>query len=178
MYNRQIQRGHWSIRIVLLLMSFLLGGCSVREAPLPGEGPQQVGLVQSLSWQEIYHATPVIAQRPLRQMPTAAATPDADALVETGLALYATNCAPCHQQNGEGLLNRFPALNQNAFVTNQSPQPLIRTVLYGRGIMPAFTPTLNDHEVAAILTYIRQGWNNDADAVYPEQIRRVAIDRE
>jgi mono/diheme cytochrome c family protein len=98
-------------------------------------------------------------------------------LISAGAALYTVNCAPCHQQNGEGRLHRFPALNQNAFVTNQSPQPLIRTVLDGRGVMPAYAATLSDSEIAAILSYIRQAWNNDADVVTPTQVRELYAQR-
>ncbi|MEZ4728479.1 MAG: cytochrome c [Caldilineaceae bacterium] len=94
--------------------------------------------------------------------------------LQLGEQLYAVNCAPCHRANGEGNLNHFPALNHNAFVTAQSPQPLIRTVLHGRGVMPAFYPTLNSSEIAAVLSYIRQAWSNDAAPITAAQVREVA----
>lgn len=95
------------------------------------------------------------------------------ALIQYGADLYTVNCAPCHQANGEGNLARFPALNGNAFVTAQQPQPLIQTVLYGRGVMPSFAPTLSDPELAAILSYIRNTWNNDAAVISATQINQV-----
>jgi cytochrome c oxidase subunit 2 len=83
------------------------------------------------------------------------------------------NCAPCHQSNGEGNLNRFPPLNDSPLVTAQLPTALIETVLYGRQEMPAFAPTLSSVELAAILSYIRQAWNNQASIVNPEQIQEI-----
>lgn len=88
-------------------------------------------------------------QAALAQRVTPAATP-ADvgvaALIQRGQQLYSVNCAPCHQSNGEGNLHQFPALNGNAFVIAQQPQPLIRTVLYGSAVMPSFAPTLSDED--------------------------------
>jgi mono/diheme cytochrome c family protein len=176
MMNRQWHNQRWLFAVLALLF---ITGCGRLTAPLPGEGRRPIGLVQPVTLEQVY-APRAIAQRPLRHAADAevAATPEATALIEAGLPLYAVNCAPCHQADGEGKLNRFPALNQNAFVTNRSPAPLIRTVLYGRGIMPAFVPTLNDRELAAVLTYIRQAWNNDADAVLPSQVHEVATTEE
>ena len=158
-----------------MLALLLLAGCGGRHAPRPGARLGQPALHQPLSLEESY-APPLIARRGLRTTAptTTAEAPDAATLLTEGRTLYTVNCAPCHRANGEGQLQRFPALNQNAFVTNGAPQPLIRTVLYGRGVMPAFTPTLNDREIAAVLTYIRQAWNNDATAVTSDAVRESA----
>jgi mono/diheme cytochrome c family protein len=95
------------------------------------------------------------------------------ALIETGRALYAGNCAPCHQINGEGNLSIFPALNRNAFVTVRDPTGVIETVLHGRQLMPAFEATLSPQEIAAVLSYIRNAWDNQAPVVYAEQVSEV-----
>ncbi len=155
---------------------FLLAGCQQGVASLPGESHSSGDLMQSVSLEEIYWATPAIVPRLLYNGTTAKeqATPSAATLIEEGAARYTVNCAPCHQANGEGKLGRFPALNQNAFVTNQSPEPLIRTVLYGRGLMPAFNLTLQEREVAAVLSYIRNSWNNEAAVIDPATVQGVA----
>jgi cytochrome c6 len=93
---------------------------------------------------------------------------------EWGQSLYTMNCAPCHQLNGEGKLYRFPALNGNALVVARQPQPLIQTVLYGRGgVMPGFAPTLSDREIAAVLSYIRNAWSNSASMIETDQVSQV-----
>jgi cytochrome c oxidase subunit 2 len=94
-------------------------------------------------------------------------------LIQAGAQLFTFNCAPCHQSNGEGNLSRFPALNDSPLVTAQMPTALIETVLYGRQEMPAFAPTLNNAELAAVLSYVRQAWSNQASIIEPEQIQEV-----
>ncbi|HXF60053.1 MAG TPA: cytochrome c [Caldilineaceae bacterium] len=104
--------------------------------------------------------------------PTPTTTPDLsdDELIALGQSLYTVNCAPCHQSNGEGNLPYFPALNGNALVTADPPTALIRTVLHGRREMPAFASALSDLELAAILSYVRNAWSNNASVVRPDQI--------
>lgn len=87
-----------------------------------------------------------------------------------GQQLYEVNCAACHRSNGEGHLRYFPALNGNALVTANPPTALINTVLHGRREMPGFATHLSSEEVAAILSYIRNAWSNEAPTVQPDQI--------
>jgi cytochrome c6 len=87
---------------------------------------------------------------------------------QPGQAVFAEHCADCHRANGQGLPATFPALNKNPFVVGE-PQPVIATVLNGRkgslGRMPAWKDTLDDQQIAAVVTYIRQAWSNRAAAV-------------
>jgi cytochrome c6 len=88
--------------------------------------------------------------------------------VQRGQGIFEENCAQCHRSNGEGLPATFPALNKNPFVLGD-PQPVIATVLNGRkgnlGRMPAWKDKLDDEQIAAVVTYIRQAWSNRAAAV-------------
>jgi mono/diheme cytochrome c family protein len=150
----------------------LLTACVGTAPPAITEQVQQApSLVQPLTIEDLYWT------RASRQMHTVGGQgeelSDAEA-IELGASLYAVNCAPCHQANGEGLLNRFPALNNNALVTARNPQALIQTVLYGRGVMPGFTPTLNNPEVAAVLSYIRNAWSNSAPVIAPSRVDEVS----
>ena len=94
-------------------------------------------------------------------------------LIAMGETLYLGNCAPCHQPNGEGNLATFPALNRNAFVTVSDPTAVIDTVLNGRELMPAFAVTLSAQEVAAVISYIRNAWKNQAPTVNAQQVRSM-----
>jgi cytochrome c6 len=91
-------------------------------------------------------------------------------LVKQGQEVFADNCAQCHRSNGEGLPGTFPALTKNPFVVGD-PKPVIATVLNGRkgglGQMPAWKDQLDDGQIAAVVTYIRQAWANRAAAVTP-----------
>jgi hypothetical protein len=43
------------------------------------------------------------------------------------------------------------------------------------GVMPGFA-NLSDEELAAVLTYIRQAWSNDAPAISPAAVAEVRSD--
>ena len=64
-------------------------------------------------------------------------------------------------------------MNQNAFVVGD-PKPVIATVLNGRkgslGQMPAWKDKLDDQQIAAVVTYIRQAWSNRAAPVTPAMV--------
>ena len=87
---------------------------------------------------------------------------------QRGQGVFTEHCAQCHRTGGEGLPATFPALNKNPFVLGD-PQPVIATVLNGRkgnlGQMPAWKDKLDDGQIAAVVTYIRQAWSNRAGAV-------------
>ena len=94
-------------------------------------------------------------------------------MVKQGREVFEANCAQCHRTNGEGLPATVPALNKNPFVLGD-PKPVIATVLNGRkgnlGRMPTWKDKLDDKQVAAVISYIRQGWSNRAPAVTPAMV--------
>ena len=105
----------------------------------------------------------------------AVAAPEKPALWQEGEAIYAEHCADCHRRNGQGLPKAIPALAANEFVTGD-PQGVIQILLDGRqgslGRMPAWGRLLTDQQLAAVATYIRQAWGNQAEAVTPEQVAK------
>ncbi|MCO5224661.1 MAG: cytochrome c [Thermomicrobiales bacterium] len=103
-----------------------------------------------------------------------AATPmTAEEQIERGAAIYYSVCVACHQADGNGVPGIYLPLNKGAIANLDDPTLFIYTVLYGRGGMPRFNTTYSDEEIAAILTYIRQAWENDAGAVTPEEVKAV-----
>jgi cytochrome c oxidase subunit 2 len=81
-------------------------------------------------------------------------------LVE-GERLYRKRCAACHLATGGGQLTiGAPPLKNSAVVTGPAVS-LMETVLFGRGSMPAFRTSINDADLAAILSYERNAWGND-----------------
>jgi mono/diheme cytochrome c family protein len=92
---------------------------------------------------------------------------------QQGQEVFEAHCAQCHRANGEGLPDTFPALNKNTFVVGE-PSPVIATVLNGLkgslGQMPAWKDKLDDAQIAAVVTYIRQAWSNRAAAVTPGMV--------
>jgi mono/diheme cytochrome c family protein len=94
-------------------------------------------------------------------------------LLKQGQEVFEENCAQCHRANGEGLPATFPALNKNPFVLGD-PKPVIATVLNGqKGIllrMPSWKDKLDDQQIAAVVTYLRQAWSNRAPGVTPAMV--------
>ncbi|MBS3933187.1 MAG: cytochrome c [Truepera sp.] len=93
-----------------------------------------------------------------------------------GSAIYAAQCAACHQPAGQGIPGVFPPLAGHAPELYNVPggrEFLIKTILYGLvgpitidGVtynlpMPAF-PQLSDAEIAAVLNYTLTAWGNEA----------------
>jgi cytochrome c oxidase subunit 2 len=91
-----------------------------------------------------------------------------------GEKVYAANCVACHQANGMGVPNAFPALAGSKLV-NGPPGPQIAMVLEGKQgtAMQAFGKTLSDTDIAAVITYTRSAWNNKAsdNLVQPAQVK-------
>jgi mono/diheme cytochrome c family protein len=101
---------------------------------------------------------------------------DSGDLVKQGQQIFEDNCAQCHRRNGKGLPGTFPTHDGNPFVIGD-PKPVIATVLNGRkgtlGQMPTWKDKLDNQQVAAVVTYIRQAWSNRASAVTPAMAAAV-----
>ena len=97
-------------------------------------------------------------------------------LFKMGKKLFARNCINCHQGSGLGLAGVFPPLADSQWVLG-SEERLVKLVWNGlqgviqvkgesyNGIMPAFEGLLTELQMAAVLTYIRQEWGNNASEI-------------
>ena len=101
------------------------------------------------------------------------ASPVADDLVAKGEVIFNNVCIACHQPDGKGIEGIYLPLAGNPLVTLDDPTYLITTILNGRGGMPRFDTTYSDEQVAAIASFVRQAWENDADPVTVEQVATV-----
>ena len=114
---------------------------------------------------------------------------EALALFEKGKEIYSRDgyCGTCHQPAGEGLsASGFPPLAGTDWVLG-SEERLIKLTLkglhgpievlgreYGGQVpMTAFEGLLSDEEVAAVLTYVRNAFGNEAPAVSPAKVEEV-----
>ncbi len=105
-----------------------------------------------------------------------------DDLVAQGKGVYEKNCAVCHQVNGAGLPPAFPAMTGSKIALGPIfgadgkylKDSHLDRLLNGKGVMPAWKATLNDTEIAAVISYERQALGNAAtvDAiVQPAQVK-------
>ncbi len=96
--------------------------------------------------------------------------PNAPQLIDNGKNVYLEYCAECHQTDGSGWSHLYPRLAGNPIVTLHDPSPIITTVVYGLGSMPSFSTRLTTDDIASVLSYIRNAWGNNAEAVSPRLI--------
>ncbi|MBV9431573.1 MAG: c-type cytochrome [Hyphomicrobiales bacterium] len=107
-----------------------------------------------------------------------------DPSMQAGAAIYRDLCAACHKLDGTGVATLFPNLAASSSVASREPTSLIRVVLRGGQSvstsvaptgprMPAFGWQLNDAELAALLTYIRNSWGHAAMPVTERTVRNA-----
>ena len=92
-----------------------------------------------------------------------------DQLYREGIRTYRTVCAACHGNGGDEVLSSHVVkIHDNDNLAD--PAHVIRQVIHGNGYMPGFGGSLDDREVAAVVTYVRTSWNNDYGPVREEDI--------
>jgi mono/diheme cytochrome c family protein len=105
-------------------------------------------------------------------------------VMKVGAAIYADECAGCHTMNGRGSSGLFPLLDGSPVVQQTDPTTLLHVVLRGArstatdeaptgAAMPQFDWILNDAQVAAVLTYIRNAWGNAAGPVNADEVAKT-----
>jgi mono/diheme cytochrome c family protein len=116
------------------------------------------------------------------QATAAAGPPDPKVL---GKKLFSANCVTCHQANGQGQPGQFPPLAGSEFVLGDASNRLIAIVLKGlqgpvqvkgQGFNNAMQPwegQYTDQQLAAILSYIRSDWGNNAPEIPPEAVKAM-----
>jgi mono/diheme cytochrome c family protein len=110
--------------------------------------------------------------------------PAQDPAMVAGAAIYRDQCSACHALNGHGTPRLFPSIADSSMVRSDDPTTLIRIVLRGaRSVatkaeptspgMPSYGWELDDAQVAAVLTYIRNAWGAAAPAVSAQDVARA-----
>ena len=173
----------WSVPDIVRL----LGSGSVGMQP--HQGPQAVtaGPMAEVVHSSLQFASPADLQAMavyLQSIPAAVTTkPElvtraSDQVLYDGQALYRGHCATCHGDQGEGHAPLGLPLAHNREVAGTSPTNPIRLVLFGGYApgtlqqprptgMPPYAQSLDDAQIAAVLSYIRSAWGNTAGAVDP-----------
>ena len=99
-------------------------------------------------------------------------TYELEELKTMGEQLYTANCAACHQPTGMGIAGAFPALNGSKIVTSDKAAHMDIVVNGKPGTaMAAFGKQLSDLDIAAIITYERNAWDNKTgDVIQPADV--------
>lgn len=116
--------------------------------------------------------------------PTAALLTAAAPDMPLGARLYLDNCAACHFVSGKGAPEIFPELQGNAMVLGKDASPFVSVILNGTSVpstdrrpmhlaMQGYADRLTDSEVAALATFVRKGWGNQASDVSESQVSKA-----
>ncbi|MFS4456627.1 PVC-type heme-binding CxxCH protein [Maribacter sp. 2304DJ31-5] len=106
-----------------------------------------------------------------------------------GKKIYETEgyCITCHQESGAGLQAAgYPTLVNRRWVTGseerliklalnglQGPMNVMGNQYDGQVPMMAFRGLLDDNEMAAVLTYVRNAFGNRASVIKPETVQKI-----
>jgi len=102
--------------------------------------------------------------------------------IKEGERLFTQNCMSCHQSKGEGIPQAFPPLAKSDFLMADK-QRAIKILLNGlegkitvngqqyNSIMPKLT--LNDEQIANILTYVFNSWGNKGNQVMAKEVKSL-----
>jgi mono/diheme cytochrome c family protein len=147
----------------------------VKPLPLPAEPTALTALAASNS--DLAKAAKIVADglswpgKPVPPTPTNTRTPEEEALFKAGQGVYATNCAGCHQDRGQGAPGVAAALAGSKIVTANRPNTVMQVLLNGKegsvGEMPPMGQSMSDTQLAQVVTYIRGSFGNTAAPVRP-----------
>jgi putative membrane-bound dehydrogenase-like protein len=104
-------------------------------------------------------------------------------MYDHGKTLYdgKASCFGCHGKDGLGIANMGPPLVASEWVSDRErlgkvllhglmgPITVNGEAYTGSMVMPGFAGSLNDHELAAIATYVRNNWGNAGFQVHGEE---------
>jgi nitrite reductase (NO-forming) len=122
-----------------------------------------------------------VAEQPARKLPPADTRLER---IKRGQVVFATNCAACHQSNGQGIPHAFPPVAKSDFL-NADKVRAIKTVTGGlqgkvtvngseyNGVMPAWS--LNDEDIANVLTFVYNSWGNSGKDVTSQEVKKYRV---
>ena len=170
----------WTVEEIARFLQTGVNGRAEAQGPMAEvvqHGTQYLTDADAQAMAQYLKALPQVA-------PKAASGVAVGADLTAGAKLYETHCADCHGLKGQGRANAYPALAGNRAVLMDNPNNLIHSVLDGgfaattKGNarpfgMPPFMLQLNDGEIAAVLTYVRNAWGNQASALTEFDINKL-----
>jgi nitrite reductase (NO-forming) len=145
------------------------------------EGPSKKEIYSGKELDEVYLGDESVAT----SVKATLTTPTESTAVD-GKALFAANCAMCHQAEGQGIPGAFPPLAKSDFlanITSKSRGDIVGFVLRGKtgkitvngleynGVM---TPVagLDDAKLAAVINYVANTWGNKAAPYTADEVKK------
>lgn len=176
--------GNWSMDDVAQYLKTGTNGWTLASGPMAEAVSHSTSQMSDADITAI--ATYLKDRAPVRMAAPPTALDANSGLMRAGAAIYEDSCSSCHTRSGLGARNLFPRLAGSSALQSDDATTLIRVVLAGsRAVatsakptgpaMPAFDWRLNDTQVAAVVTYIRNAWGNAAGAVSTKAVADLRI---
>jgi len=136
-------------------------------AGMGGEwGPRVVSVLARVEW----------PGKPGASTPVAPLTAGEQRRFDAGAEVYRNICQACHQPDGRGQDKVAASLVDSVLALAPTEIPA-RILLNGKegpiGLMPPVGSTLDDDQIAAVLTYIRREWGQTGSPVDPAAVKNV-----
>ncbi|MBB4844705.1 mono/diheme cytochrome c family protein [Paucibacter oligotrophus] len=155
------------------LRQWLKSGRNEHASALGPMGEVILGSTQYLSEPDLDAMLLYLQTLPQHPARPSQARPAEPTLRAQGARLYDRHCASCHGDKGQGAPGAYPALAGNRVVTMATPANLLRVIQRGGFApatagnprpygMPPFAGVLDDGELAALASYLRSAWGNQA----------------
>ncbi len=146
------------------------------------DGPANKEIFSGKEMESVYDPEGHPLPPSLVKAPETAEEVGVEARRRNGETIYNQTCLPCHQANGQGIPSVFPPLAKSDYL-NADHDRAAAYVMFGKqgpitvnGVKynQIMTPTtLNDQQVADVLTFVLNTWGNDGGDVTAEQVQQV-----
>lgn len=147
------------------------------------EGPEDKVVYSGTTETKIYLPEgSSIQEMPMASTPKAQVADSKLKRIELGKSVYAQNCQACHQAEGQGIPGAFPPVASSDYL-NADVTRAIGVVAHGlegqikvngqvyNSTMPKIQ--LSDEEIANVLTYIYNNWNNKGVEITPADVSKA-----
>lgn len=139
---------------------------------------------QHLTDQDLDAMAGYLASIPVRKAPPAEPRRADSEVMVAGRKVYEQHCAACHGDRGQGASGMYPALAGNRAVSLALHINVVQVIRQGGFMpttagnpqpfgMPPYGQLLNNDEMAAVATFIRQSWGNSAAPISTLDVLRV-----
>ncbi len=145
------------------------------------EGPEDKLVYSGKTADNVYHPEGGAIQKTPEREQIATAQSLEDQL-RLGKTIYAQNCLACHQPDGKGIKGAFPPIAASDWLNKDKTRAIdtVKNGLTGKitvngdlydAVMPSLG--LSDEDIANVLTYIYQNWDNSKKVVSPAEVKAV-----